>query len=74
METVVDGLTGRLWKGGAAELVAAVRDFDPLAVDPRDCLENARRFDRSAFRERFVQEVDDACRERADAVGAQAVA
>ncbi len=64
LETVVDGVTGRLWRGGAAELAAAVAGFDPLAIDPADCVENARRFDAAAFRAAFPLEVEAALRER----------
>jgi glycosyltransferase involved in cell wall biosynthesis len=60
LETVVDGVTGRLWRGGAEELAAAVADFDALAVDPGACVENARRFDATAFREAFPREVEAA--------------
>ncbi|NLT07125.1 MAG: glycosyltransferase family 4 protein [Solirubrobacterales bacterium] len=64
LETVVDGVTGRLWDGGADELAAAVADFDALAVDPAACVANARRFDRAVFREAFPREVDAALLER----------
>lgn len=59
-ETVVDGVTGRLWDGGAEELAAAVADFDPLAVDPDACVENARRFDAEAFRAALPRAVEAA--------------
>jgi len=58
LETVVDGVTGRLWGGGVEGLVDAVTTFDPLAVDPRACVENARRFDRAVFREAFPRQVE----------------
>jgi len=64
LETVVDGVTGRLWEGGADELAAAVAGFDALAIDPEECVANARRFDRAAFRETFPCEVDAALLER----------
>jgi len=62
-ENVVDGVTGCWWKGGPADLAAAVADFDPMAVDPQDCLDNARRFDATVFRETFPTEVEAALRE-----------
>src|SRR5215218_7151007 len=62
LETVVEGVTGRLWEGGAEELSAAVADFDALAVDPAACVANARRFDAAIFRERFPVEVEQARR------------
>ncbi|HYI80540.1 MAG TPA: glycosyltransferase [Thermoleophilaceae bacterium] len=71
LETVVEGVTGALWNGGAQELAAAVTDFDALAVDPAACVANARRFDTAIFREAFPREVDAALLERHGA-GAQA--
>lgn len=64
LETVVDGVTGTFWNGGSDELAAAVAGFDALAIDPADCVENARRFDTAIFRETFPREVDAALIER----------
>jgi glycosyltransferase involved in cell wall biosynthesis len=63
VETVVDGVTGRLWGGGADELASAVSSFDIENVDPDVCVENARRFDTSVFKAEFPPEVDRALRE-----------
>jgi glycosyltransferase involved in cell wall biosynthesis len=63
LENVVDGVTGRLWDGGPDELAEAVRGFDTAATDPQACIENARRFDASVFRESFPREVQAALRE-----------
>jgi glycosyltransferase involved in cell wall biosynthesis len=60
LETVVDGVTGRLWTGGATELADAVRGFDTDAVDPQDCLRSAARFDRSVFRRDLPRQVQRA--------------
>jgi glycosyltransferase involved in cell wall biosynthesis len=60
LETVRDGLTGRLWDGGADELATAVEDFDDAAVDAAVCVANAKRFDASVFREAFPREVERA--------------
>lgn len=70
LETVVEGVTGTLWNGGAQELAAAVADFDALAIDPAACVENARRFDTAIFREAFPREVDAALLERHGVGGA----
>jgi glycosyltransferase involved in cell wall biosynthesis len=72
LETVVEGVTGTLWNGGARELAAAVEQFDALAIEPADCVENARRFDTAIFREAFPRAVDAALLERHGLVGAQA--
>jgi glycosyltransferase involved in cell wall biosynthesis len=72
LETVVEGVTGTLWNGGADELAAAVADFDALAVDPAACVESAHRFDTAIFREAFPREVDAALLERHGLVGAHA--
>jgi glycosyltransferase involved in cell wall biosynthesis len=60
LETVVDGVTGCFWNGGPAELAEAVRSFDAEAIDPADCVENARRFNSDAFRRNLPREVDAA--------------
>ncbi len=51
-------------RADAQELAAAVASFDALAVDPADCVENARRFDSAIFREAFPREVEAALIER----------
>jgi glycosyltransferase involved in cell wall biosynthesis len=63
LETVVDGVTGRWWDGGADELAATVADFDTLDVDPAACVENARRFDATVFRQAFPRAVEAALRD-----------
>jgi glycosyltransferase involved in cell wall biosynthesis len=60
LETVRDGVTGRLWDGGVADLVKAIESFDEMAVDPAACVENARRFDTSVFSTAFPREVERA--------------
>jgi glycosyltransferase involved in cell wall biosynthesis len=60
-ETVVEGETGAFFdlpEPGA--LAAAVRGFDPLAVDPAACIENAERFDVTHFRHALRALVDRA--------------
>jgi glycosyltransferase involved in cell wall biosynthesis len=59
LETIIDGVTGRLWDGGADELLDAVRSFDDAAVDPRACAKNAARFDRTIFERRLRAEVEE---------------
>ena len=63
LETVRDGVTGRLWTGGIDGLVRAVDEFDDAAVDPSACVENALRFDTSVFNAAFPREVDRALTE-----------
>ena len=63
LENVVDGVTGCLWDGAAEQLASAVAGFDASAVDPEDCVENARSFDASVFREKFPREVEAALRD-----------
>jgi glycosyltransferase involved in cell wall biosynthesis len=58
LETVRDGVTGRLWTGGPDELAQAVLDFDDDAVDPQDCVRHAARFNRAAFRRGLMQEIE----------------
>jgi glycosyltransferase involved in cell wall biosynthesis len=63
LENVVDGVTGCLWDGGPEELAEAVARFDADSIDPEACVENARRFDSSVFREAFPREVAAALRD-----------
>ena len=63
LDTVVDGVTGCLWEGGASNLAEAVRSFDADAVDPGECVENSRRFDSAVFRRALRREVDLAVQE-----------
>jgi glycosyltransferase involved in cell wall biosynthesis len=57
LETILEGVTGRFWSGGAEELIEAVLDFDDRAVDPRECQRNAARFDKTSFRRGMQAEV-----------------
>ena len=69
LETIVEGVTGCLWNGGPAELSEAVLGFDPDAIDPGDCVRNARRFDTAIFQRelpRAVEEAFAASQERVD--------
>ena len=66
-ETVLDGMTGTFFDEPTVDaLVAAVRSFDALAIDPAECARNAERFDVAHFRHGMRRVVDDALsRERA---------
>jgi glycosyltransferase involved in cell wall biosynthesis len=57
LETVLDGVTGRFWSGGATELARAVLEFDDAAVDPAACMRNAARFDAASFRAGIRQQI-----------------
>jgi glycosyltransferase involved in cell wall biosynthesis len=60
-ETVVEGVTGTFYETPAPEaLAAAVHHFDAQAIDPADCVRNARRFDVGHFRRGMAEVVDDA--------------
>jgi glycosyltransferase involved in cell wall biosynthesis len=61
LETIIDGVTGCFWTGGAEELARAVVEFDEDAVDAEVLVRHARRFGRHAFREGLTREVDAAC-------------
>jgi glycosyltransferase involved in cell wall biosynthesis len=60
LETIIDGVTGCFWSGGAEELARAVLAFDDEAVDPHACVENAARFDERHFRAAILEEVEAA--------------
>jgi glycosyltransferase involved in cell wall biosynthesis len=60
-ETVREGITGAFYEADEpGALVAAVRAFDALAVDPAACVASAQRFDVARFRDRFSRAVDAA--------------
>jgi glycosyltransferase involved in cell wall biosynthesis len=60
-ETVVPGRTGAFFERCEPDALAeAVAGFDPLAVDPADCVAQAARFDRERFRERILAAVEGA--------------
>jgi glycosyltransferase involved in cell wall biosynthesis len=69
LETVRDGVTGKLWDGGVDDLIRAVSEFDDAAIDPQACVENARRFDKSVFSTAFPREVERALAELEDSGG-----
>ncbi|MDP8909500.1 MAG: glycosyltransferase [Chloroflexota bacterium] len=61
-ETVVDGRTGVLVKGGdVAVLAEALRETDFDRFRPQDAREQAERFSRQAFQRRMVAEVARVC-------------
>jgi glycosyltransferase involved in cell wall biosynthesis len=60
LETVRDGVTGKLWDGDVADLAKAIESFEVDAVDPQACVDNARRFDTTVFSKTFPREVDRA--------------
>jgi glycosyltransferase involved in cell wall biosynthesis len=66
LETVVEGVTGRFWSGGAKELAEAVMELDVESVDPQACIENGRRFDVEEFRRLFPEEVERAIADSAE--------
>jgi glycosyltransferase involved in cell wall biosynthesis len=60
-ETVLEGETGLFFdRPEPAALVAAVRAFDPGAIDPAACIANAQRFDVAHFRHGLRALVDRA--------------
>jgi glycosyltransferase involved in cell wall biosynthesis len=60
LETVIDGVTGCFWSGGAKDLAQSVLKFDDAAVDPAACTRNAARFSTQKFKAGMIAEVDAA--------------
>jgi glycosyltransferase involved in cell wall biosynthesis len=60
LETVVDGVTGTFWSGGADQLAETIRSFDDAAIDPQVCVTNAARFDRASFHRGMREEIETA--------------
>jgi glycosyltransferase involved in cell wall biosynthesis len=60
-ESVEEGRTGVFYDEATPEaLAAAVSAFDPLSVDPADCVANAQRFSRAAFEAEIRANVEQA--------------
>jgi len=60
-ESVQEGRTGVFYEQATPEaLAAAVAAFDPLSVDPADCVASAHRFDRETFAREIRANVDQA--------------
>ncbi|QEC49577.1 glycosyltransferase family 4 protein [Baekduia soli] len=58
-ESVVEGRTGVFYESATPEALAeAVAAFDPLSVDPADCVANAQRFSADAFRAGILANVE----------------
>jgi len=60
LETVLEGETGVFFdRPEPAVLASIVEDFDPMAISPERCVEQARHFGPARFRERFAEIVDE---------------
>jgi len=60
-ESVQEGRTGVFYEQATpAALIAAVTAFDPLSIDPADCVANAHRFGLEAFAQEIRANVDQA--------------
>ena len=66
LETVIGGVTGCFWSGGADQFAECVRRFDDGLIDSRACVENAARFSPEVFRAEFSAEVASALAVSAD--------
>jgi glycosyltransferase involved in cell wall biosynthesis len=59
LDTVVEGKTGIFFRDPTPEaLVETIRSFDPSTINPRDCVENAARFDTQVFRQKMNEFID----------------
>ena len=60
-ETVIDGVNGTFFDEPSVEaLTDAVTRFDPLAIDPAECVRSAERFDVDRFRRGMSEIVEEA--------------
>ena len=59
LDTVVDGVTGVFFEGKTPGfLIEAIRKLDTMRLSHRDIVENAKRFDKEIFKERFIEAVE----------------
>jgi glycosyltransferase involved in cell wall biosynthesis len=71
LESVKDGITGCFYDAPDPDaLIAAVRGFDPLGVDPAACVASAHRFDAGHFRAALRAQLDGAILDAAGGAGA----
>jgi glycosyltransferase involved in cell wall biosynthesis len=60
LDTVIEGETGAFFHKPTPEaLAAAVRAFDPHAIDPHACVQNAARFDTSVFKQQLTKFIEE---------------
>ena len=69
LETIVDGVTGRFWSGGAEALAQAVVQFDEEAVDSDVLVAHAERFGIPSFRRGMLNEIAAARAELSQPLG-----
>lgn len=63
LDTVIEGETGAFFHEPSPEsLAAAVRAFDPDEIDPRACVENGARFDKSVFERQLMSFIEEKSR------------
>ena len=55
LETVIDGKTGVFFKEWDTEsLIDAIKRFQKTKIDPKDCVENAKKYSKEAFTNKFL--------------------
>jgi len=70
LDTVIEGETGVFFHEPTPEaLAAAVRAFDPDAVEPRACVQNAARFDTSVFKQRLMRFIEETVKWNYEPIG-----
>lgn len=58
LETVIDGETGLFFDSQSVEgLVEAIKKFERIKIDPKKCIENAKKFSKENFIKNFKQTV-----------------
>ena len=60
LETIVNGKTGIFFNEQTIQsLKTAIKQFNNLAIDPRDCIENAERFSYERFKKEFTSVINN---------------
>ena len=58
LETVIEGKTGLFFdKQNIENLSAAIRRFNKIKIDPKDCVEQASKFSFEMFKKQFMKEI-----------------
>jgi glycosyltransferase involved in cell wall biosynthesis len=60
LETIIEGKTGKFFdKQNVESLMGAVKQFESLVIDPKDCREQARKFSFEQFETNFMKRIED---------------
>jgi len=67
LDTIVDGKTGVYFEEQTAEsLIEAIKKFETMSLSPKECIDNAKRFNKESFKNKLKDRVEEMVREYRD--------